>query len=87
MEEIAERQRSEDGRKKNESGKYGQNKVVRQRSRYLQVMMAHDVAVCRAEGLRDTADPHTLTIVSKTARVNTEMTVCGYCVRFRYSVV
>ena len=76
IEEIAKRQRSENGKEKNEPWKYGKDKEIRQRSRYLQVMMAHDIAVSSAEGLRDTADAHRLTIVSEATRVNTEMTIC-----------
>ena len=76
IEEIAERQRSEDRRKKNESWKYRQNKVIRQRGRHLQCMVAHYIAISRAESLLDTADAHRPTIVLETERVNTEITVC-----------
>ena len=91
IEEIAKRQRSENCGKKNEPREYGQNKVIRQRSRYLKCVVAQNVAVSRAESLLDTADAHTLTIVSEAEIVNTEMTVFlrtrHESGRFFYSVV
>ena len=75
MEEVAERQRPENRGEKNEPGKYGQDKVIRQGSRDLQRMVAHHVAVSRAESLLDTADAHSLTMLLNGRRVNTEMTV------------
>src|SRR5215469_318880 len=75
IEEVAEAQRPENRGKKNKPGKNRQHKVIRQRSRDLERMVAHHVAVSRAESLLDTADAHSLTIVLDGRRGNTEMTV------------